>query len=117
MIVVAEGYARALRKDLRAQPDHELTKRSANTTSGRPEFQDLANAAEFLHWQLKQTGCLVSGNNKNGVSLWSCGDSGLKLPSIKSASEVKSGKQSINAMQYQTTHILTYGVSSPQVKR
>ena len=77
MIVVAEGYARALRKDLRAQPDHELNKRSANTTSGRPEFQDLSNAAEFLHWQLKQTGRLVSGKDKNEMSLSASGDSVL----------------------------------------
>ena len=69
MIVVAEGYARALRRDLREQPDHELSKGSANTTtSGRPEFQDLANAAEFLHWQLRQTGCLISGKKKNNPS-------------------------------------------------
>ena len=69
MIVVAEGYARALGRDLREQPGHELSRGSANTTtSGRPEFQDLANAAEFLHWQLRQIGCLVSGKKKNNPS-------------------------------------------------
>jgi len=61
VIVVAEGYARSLRQELNRQPEHELTRDSINTTSGRPEFQDLSNAAEFLHWQLKQTGCLLSG--------------------------------------------------------
>ena len=72
MIVVAEGYARALRRDLREQPDHELSKGSANTTtSGRPEFQDLANAAEFLHWQLRQTGCLISGEKRNKICYFS----------------------------------------------
>ena len=58
VIVVAEGYARALRKELREQPGHELSLRGSEaanrtTTSGRPEFEGLANAAEFLHWQLR----------------------------------------------------------------
>eukprot|EP00939_MAST-03C_sp_MAST-3C-sp1_P004371 g4371.t1 len=82
VIVVAEGYARELRralaKRMRARRDggHEgcgddaktsgeydedglgLLSDAMRTTSGRPEQRDLLSAASFLHYQLKRTGAL-----------------------------------------------------------
>ena len=54
VIVVAEGYARALRKELAG----ELAGVLHTTTSGRPEMTAVASASAFLHWQLTQTGHL-----------------------------------------------------------
>lgn len=58
VIAVAEGYARALRRNLTNGEVSSQHLPCVVSTSGRPGQKDLVSAATFLHFQLKSTGML-----------------------------------------------------------